>query len=281
MADQPSPTERAALAIAQSVGAHALQTFVVLLVLLLVAVTLLAWSGDRVAQRRGERPRHPWARLIVGAGLGFALIVGAALMFAAIADEVVEGGALQRVDQAFMDEVQRGTPATVREGFQLITRLGDPPALAALWVVGALVLWWRGERVLAIAFSAAIAGNALLNPALKLVFERVRPLDAAGLPLAPGFSFPSGHSSSAVVGYGMLAYVLLRTLPRAWHLPAVLAASAIAFSVGASRVFVQAHFATDVLAGFASGSAWLVTCIVSAELALGWRRGWGRGPRAQ
>ena len=276
MPDQPSPTERAALVIAESVGVHALQTFVVLLVLLLVAVTLLTWSAERMAQRRGERPPHPWARLIVGTALGFALIVGAGLLFAAIADEVVEGGALQRVDQAFMDAVQRGTSATARDAFQLITRLGDPPALAALCVVGALVLWWRGERVLAIAFGAAIAGNALLNPALKLVFERVRPLDAAGLPLAPGFSFPSGHSSGSLVAYGMLAYVLLRTLPRAWHLPAVLAASAVAFSVGASRVFVQAHFATDVLAGFASGSAWLVTCIVSAELALGWRRDRGR-----
>ena len=70
----------------------------------------------------------------------------------------------------------------------------------------------------------------------------------------------------------MLAYVLLRTLPRAWHLPAVLAASAIAFSVGASRVFLQAHFATDVVAGFASGSAWLVACIVSAEATRHYRR---------
>jgi len=268
----PAPTEQAALALAEVVGAHALQVFVAALVLLLAAVALLAWSAERVAHRRHYRPRHPWARLALGVGLGFALIVGTSLLFAAISEEVADGGAAQRVDQAFMDAVQRSLSAPAREGFQIITLLGDPPTLATLGVIVTLLLWWRRERLLALGFVAAVAGNALLNTALKRVFERMRPLDAQGLPHVDGWSFPSGHSSGSLVVYGMLAYALLRTLPRAWHLPAVLAASAVAFSVGCSRVFVQAHFATDVLAGFASGSAWLVTCILSVELALGWQR---------
>lgn len=264
--------EDAALALAAVLGAHALALFGLLLAVLLGAVTLLAWSADRVARRRGARPRHPWVRLGLGVGLGFALIVAAATIFAEIAEEVVEGGALQRVDQAFMDAVQQHLAPSVRAVFGSVTRLGDPPTITALAVVVVAALAWRGERLLAIAYLAAVAGNALLNPALKQIFARLRPLDVQGQPLADGFSFPSGHSSSSLVAYGMLAYVLLRTLPRAWHLSAVLAASATAFSVGASRVFVQAHFATDVAAGFASGGAWLVACIVSAELALGWQR---------
>ena len=265
-------TERAALALADSLGAQAPALFALLLAVLLASVALLAWSADRMARRRSARPRHPWARLGLGVGLGFGLIVGAALVFAAVAEEVVDGGATQRIDQAFMDAVQRATGEPLRAAFGAITRLGDPPTLAALCALGAALLWWRREKVLAMAFVAALGGNALLNPALKRIFERVRPLDEQGLPSAEGFSFPSGHSSGSLVAYGMLAYVLLRTLPRAWHLPAVLAASAVAFSVGASRIFVQAHFATDVLAGFASGSAWLVACILSAELARGWQR---------
>lgn len=267
-----SPAERAAIALAESLGAHAPQGFAWLLAALLVAVGLLAWSADRMARRRRDRPRHPWVRLGLGVGLGFALIVAGAALFAALAEQVLDGGAMQRIDQAFMDAVHRATSAPVHGAFQAITRLGDPPVLAAVCVVGALLLWWRGERLLAFAFVAAIGGNALLNPALKLVFERTRPLDAQGLPRAEGWSFPSGHSSGSLVAYGMLAYVMLRTLPRAWHLPAVLLASALAFSVGASRVFVQAHYTTDVIAGFASGGAWLAACILSAELARGWQR---------
>ena len=184
------PAGEAATALAGVLGAHALALFAVLLAVLLVAVTLLAWSADHMARRRAGRPRHPWVRLGLGVGLGFALIVGAATVFAELAEEVVEGGAPQRLDQVFMDAVQQHTAPSVRDFFGAVTRLGDPPTLAALAVLVTLALWWRGRQVLAIAYVAAVGGNALLNPALKRVFERVRPLDAQGLPLADGFSFP-------------------------------------------------------------------------------------------
>jgi undecaprenyl-diphosphatase len=107
----------------------------------------------------------------------------------------------------------------------------------------------------------------LINTALKRAFERARPLHDLEATTFAGYSFPSGHSSGALVAYGMLAYVLMRTLPRGWHLPAAMLCAAAAFSVGASRIFLQAHFATDVAAGFASGSAWLAICILSVEWA--------------
>ena len=83
--------------------------------------------------------------------------------------------------------------------------------------------------------------------------------------LEHGFSFPSGHSSGSVVAYGMLAYLALRLLPIRWHLPGLLATVALAFTVGASRLFLGVHFASDVIAGFASGAAWLAMCITLIE----------------
>ena len=72
--------------------------------------------------------------------------------------------------------------------------------------------------------------------------------------------------------YGMLAYVAVRTLPVRWHLPAVLSAAAIAFTVACSRVFLRVHFPSDVVAGMASGLAWLMVCIVSIESSRWYRR---------
>ena len=114
-----------------------------------------------------------------------------------------------------------------------------------------------------------MGGTCLLDAALKREFERMRPLHEQGLPTFHGWGFPSGHASGALVACGSLAYVLMRTLPQRWHGHvgiAVLAAGA-AFSVGASRIFLEAHVATDVLAGFASGTAWLTTCILGLEMA--------------
>ncbi len=71
----------------------------------------------------------------------------------------------------------------------------------------------------------------------------------------------------------MLAFVLLRVLPKAWHLPVVLLATAIAFSVGSSRIFLHVHYPSDVLAGFASGAAWLAVCLVAAAWVHRRRRG--------
>ena len=256
----PSPADAAALALAQAVGGHALEAFAALLALLLAGASLLFASLRRGAPRRADV--HPSAQRTLRVGLAAALVLGAAFGFVTIASELESGDRLARIDQAFSDAVGQSTPAWALRVFAAVTHLGDPLTLWVVAIVGVLALVTRGERLLACGLAAAIGGNALLNPALKRVFERVRPLHEGGLPLADGWSFPSGHSSGALVAYGMLAYVLMRTLPQKWRLGAVLFAVAATFSVGASRVFLQVHFAGDVLAGFASGTAWLVICIL-------------------
>lgn len=261
------------VALAETLGAHALAGYCVLLAVLLAAVVLVDLSMRRVARRRRLRPdTHPFAGIFLRLLIGFALIVAAAFAFAELAEEIGPGQELAYIDQVFSDAVRASTPEAVRAVFGWVTHLGDPWTLVLLGAFVALALMMRGERVLAFAFVAALGGNALLNTALKRAFERARPLHALEPTPFDGYSFPSGHSSGALVAYGMLAYVLMRTLPRGWHLPAAMVCAGMAFSVGASRIFLQAHFATDVMAGFASGSAWLAICILSVEWALRERR---------
>jgi membrane-associated phospholipid phosphatase len=123
----------------------------------------------------------------------------------------------------------------------------------------------RGQRTLAVAWVLAVAGNALLNTLLKEIFERARPIHGHGVLIADGWSFPSGHSSGSVVAYGMLAYLLNRLVSADWRLPILLSAVAVAFTTGFSRVFLQVHYVSDVLAGFASGLLWLTICVGSTE----------------
>ena len=263
----PATADTPLVALAGALGTHALAGFVVLLLFVLAAVAVIGLSVQQFARRRVQAPRHPYATLFLRLLIGFALIVGAAFAFAAIADEIGPGETLPQLDQVFSDAVWAGTPEGARAAFGWVTHLGDPLTLTLLCAAGALALLWRRERLLAFAFVAALGGNALLNTALKRVFERARPLRVLEPTPFDGYSFPSGHSSGALVAYGMLAYVLMRTLPRAWHVPAAMLCAAAAFSVGASRIFLQAHFVTDVLAGFASGSIWLAICVLSVELA--------------
>lgn len=256
-------------ALVQTLGAHALLLFAVLLSVLLPLAAALWWLAQRYALPQGTSTWSPGVYLLIRLAAGFAVLVGGAALFAGIAEELGDGERAGQLDQLFSDAVRDHTAAWAVHVFAWITQLGNTATLSALCIVVAAVLLLRGRRWLALACVLAVCGNALLNTTLKAVFARTRPLHEGGLVQADGWSFPSGHSSGAVVLYGMLAYVLLRSLPPAlaWRmsLPLVLLAAATAFSVGCSRIFLQVHFATDVLAGFASGSAWLAVCITSIE----------------
>lgn len=265
------PTDAFSAPVVQALGAHALQLFAALLALLLLLATALWWLAQRYALPRKTNTLPPGNYLMIRLAAGFAVLVGAATLFAGIAEELGDGERAGQLDQLFSDAVREHTAAWALQAFAWITRLGDTTTLSVVCIVVAAALLLRGRRWLALAWVLAVSGNALLNTTLKAVFARVRPLHEGGLIQAGGWSFPSGHSSGAVVLYGMLAYVLLRSLPPAlaWRasLPLVLLAAATAFSVGCSRIFLQVHFATDVLAGFASGTAWLAVCVASIEWA--------------
>lgn len=252
---------------AKWVGEHALPLYLSTLATLLV-ITAALWfvlSGYLIPRARHALPR-PWLFALCIA-LGFTAVLAAGSSFAEITESLHAQAAMGRADQVLTDTLRTSLPASALSAFATVTHLADPVTQTGLCVVGTLGLVALGRRWLALAWLTAVAGNGVLNTALKQVFARVRPIHDDGLVRAEGFSFPSGHSSGSIVIFGMLAYLGLRLLPRRWHLPTLLTFIAMAFTVGVSRVFLRVHFASDVLAGFASGTAWLAVCIGSIELA--------------
>ncbi len=262
-----SPAVRNAV---QSLSLHALPAFGVALLAVIATVCGLWWLGLRYGVRRETSQFTPLAYLLGYLALGFALIIGAAALFAEIAENLGNGRKLGELDLLFSDTIRSTLPVGAFKVFALLTHFGDTLTLTTLCVLGALVLLRQRRHGLCLGWVLAISGNALLNRVIKSIFERTRPVHDNALAFADGWSFPSGHASGSVVAYGMLAYVLVRLLPdrfAAARLPLVALAAALAFTIGSSRVFIQVHFATDVLAGFASGTAWLAICIGAVELA--------------
>ena len=272
-ADSPALSEAV-----QALARHALPAFVAALLLVLAGVAALWWLLQRYGVHR-EASRYP--PLVYLAGhllLGFALISGGAALFAEIAENIGDGRQLGQLDIKFSSSIGSTSGAATLKVFALLTHFGDPITLTVLTILVAAVLAWRRQFWLCAAWVLAVSGNAVLNRVLKSIFERTRPIHEHGLVLADGWSFPSGHSSGSVVAFGMLAYLLTRFLPAeraALRLPVLLAAAALAFTVGSSRVFLQVHFASDVLAGFASGAAWLAVCVGAVEVG---RYRWGPRP---
>ena len=199
--------------------------------------------------------------------IGVVFLLGAMAVFARLAGAVVAGAPITQLDAeiAMWLHLHAREGGLVRDGLLLLTHLHSTPGVLAIAFCVGVWLVRRGHRYWPMALVAAVPGGMLLNVALKHTFERARPhFDEPILTLST-YSFPSGHTMAATVLYGLLACYFARqarsTLGRV--LPFLLAAlmvGAIAFS----RMYLGAHYLTDILAALAEGCGWLAVCVSGA-----------------
>ena len=136
-------------------------------------------------------------------------------------------------------------------------------------------LWIKRIRVWVLTLMLAVFGGILLNFLLKHVFARQRPHFDDPLLTPTTYSFPSGHTLMATVFYGTLcALIMSRIVSWRWRVVTILAAGVMILLVGFSRIYLGAHYLSDVLAAIAEGLAWIAFCLLAVgELE---RRGKGK-----
>ncbi len=118
-----------------------------------------------------------------------------------------------------------------------------------------------------LAYVVAILGGTALFFVLKMVIHRVRPISRISLVNVAGWSFPSGHSMMSAIFYGTLSYFVLQKT-KSWRLRVLtaLAALFVVFLTGFSRIYLQVHYLSDVIAGYAGGLFWLTICLTGFEV---------------
>ena len=150
--------------------------------------------------------------------------------------------------------------------FVVMSTIGGPVGVGCITVIVAvaLVIKKRYRWVLYLAVTAG--GGALLNMELKRYFARARPDVAEMLRRSTGYSFPSGHAMGSTVVFGALSYLAFRTaLHWKWKTAAPALAITLIASVALSRVYLGAHWISDVAAGIACGTIWVAVTTVSYE----------------
>src|SRR5262245_8251641 len=155
---------------------------------------------------------------------------------------------------------QTGKDAVERTIMIGITHSGGIPAMFVLALAGVVWQISRGDRRLAIAWAGIALSGGLLNQVLKKSFDRPRPpvewRDAAVT--ETNESFPSGHSMGSMIGYGMLGFAALPHVRRRPAKAALIFLLAVLVGlIGFSRIYLRAHWFSDVIGGFAIGAAWL------------------------
>ena len=127
-----------------------------------------------------------------------------------------------------------------------------------------LVLWFwliKKNSLLALDVAVIAIASFLFTTFLKEIFRRTRPMDPLIEPLE-NYSYPSGHASLGFIFYGLLAYLIWQSGARPAY-KYLLAGLFIFFSflIGFSRIYLRIHHASDVIAGFCLGLAWLSIAI--------------------
>ena len=212
---------------------------------------------------RLSKRRDPETATGLALTLALVLIFGGGILFAVLAVVVRDSHALSGIDSGVADWGDRHASGFSTSGLKLVTDLGETWMAVIVGVVVALVdARVTRNRWVALFLVVVVAGDKFLTSGLKTLVDRVRPdLNPVALTLGP--SFPSGHTSTAAALWAAVALVACRWWGRRAIPPIAGLAVGIAVAVAASRVLLDVHWLTDVIAGLALGWAWFATCAVA------------------
>ena len=221
--------------------------------------------GGTYGRLRGRRAR--WTGVVVLVLVFLPSLVASLALFWM---ESTNSG-LTDYDQGVLDRVVAARTPVVDTVVTVYSDLGDPaPAIIAtgLAVAGLAVLWRSWTPV--VLMSLGGAGSLAMSMTTKAYADRVRPpLDLAVAPLEPSWSFPSGHALNATIIAGVLAYLAV-SRTRSWRVAALVVPLAVLHLVlmGLSRVYLGAHWLTDVVVGWTMALAWLGVVLLVHQLLL-------------
>lgn len=195
------------------------------------------------------------------------LAAAAVWTFIELADEVAEGSTLA-IDRELLllfrapdDPTRMLGPPWLHELMRDLTGLGSFGVLTLITLSALGFLLLERKRHAAILLAVAVLGGVVLTNVLKIGFDRPRPPLSDYEPLLWTASFPSGHSTMAAVVYLTIGALIARVRPDPRVRAYVLILSVlVALIIGLSRIYLGVHWPTDVLAGWAVGSAWALLC---------------------
>jgi undecaprenyl-diphosphatase len=153
------------------------------------------------------------------------------------------------------------SPALTNAMF-VATSLGSTIVVTCIAIALGLNFLWRRRFYWLAALATSVGGGALLNKLLKYIFHRPRPHFDDPILKLTSYSFPSGHTMMATVLYGVVAaYLLAKTQDWRWRALIILSTGLLIALVAFSRMYLGAHYLSDVLGAMAEGLAWMALCL--------------------
>ncbi|CUB09412.1 phosphatidylglycerophosphatase B [Bacillus cereus] len=150
--------------------------------------------------------------------------------------------------------------------FSHYTKLGSAIGIVTVLIISLLVFWRKRYYAAMIVYPMGILTTHLVNKGIKEIMKRDRPslnetLDALG------YSFPSGHAMLSIMTFGFLTYIIAANLKSVTGKYVITILMGIVIvSIGLSRIILNVHYPTDILAGYCIGGILLIMAIYCHRL---------------
>ncbi|HEY0599784.1 phosphatase PAP2 family protein [Brevundimonas sp.] len=225
-------------------------------------------TPDRIAAftRRALRI----ARTEIAAVSALFIVALGVMTFVELADDMTETDG-RAFDQGVLEAMRPGSmadpwgPGWLETAAMDLTALGGTAVLSLLAVIVTGFLILQRKRLSALLLALGLMGGVGLSEGLKALFGRERPPEALRAVETMSASFPSGHSLLSAVFYLSIGVMLTRAFPQKRFKAYIIGVAVLlTLIVGLTRVYLAAHWATDVLAGWSVGAAWAMALWLAA-----------------
>ena len=170
------------------------------------------------------------------------------------------------VDRSIYEALYVGATPALFLVARAFTFMGEPTVLIGAGFLVAAWLWHKGRGRFALGLLLVILLGRALSEVQKYWVARARPDAEPHLVVVKTSSFPSGHATSSMIFYLVLALALA---PQHWRRAAAVAAIVLSLFIGASRVMLGVHWPSDVVGGWSFGMLWVLLTLRWTERVFG------------
>ena len=231
-----------------------------------------AWNGQRNGSG-GRMQSFVRARFSAESYLGLhltvgvLLLMGAAWVFGGLAEDVATADRITILDLKLANWLHAHAIPALTHTMLTVSTLHGVLSISIMTLALAAFFAWRRHRDWLLALALAVPGGMLLNTVLKRVFERARPHFDDSIVTLATYSFPSGHVAGSTLFYGILAAFLIANARSGARRAAIaILALLLVALVAASRMYLGAHYFSDVVAAFVESVAWLALCVTGVNV---------------
>lgn len=198
--------------------------------------------------------------------VGLVVCAAVVVVLTILAHEVFEVSGPGRLDRAVTLAMRDLRSPGLDRAMLVVTRLGDYRFLIPMALLASALFAWSHRRVSALLFLGSVLGGFLLESLMKITFHRDRPDLWPALVTEKSYSFPSGHATMTTLFFGACVAIVFHVTRRAgYRITALVAGAVMPAAVGFSRIYLGAHWLTDVCAGMLLGLFWVAVCATGTQ----------------